>query len=208
LPNADLPPKPPSEAERAPPKREPLELNREFRNEELAEERLKLVPPRDEWPAAEPLKCAPAKSDPARVAVDGEVRSALEAPLAKLDAPLVDAPFAEPKSRQPPAEFPALRAERFEFAEPAELRSAPDRAELPKLRAELPPELPNECHWPSAMAEGECDARFPNELELRPALNPPLRAAVPRELLKPPMDRLPIALERADDPPPKPRLCE
>jgi hypothetical protein len=52
------------------------------------------------------------------------------------------------------------------------LRASLERAELPALeRAELLA-LPNECHWPSAIAGRTFDERFPQP-ELRPAPDPP-----------------------------------
>ena len=73
---------------------------------------------------------------------------------AKDDLPKVELPkreFAkpelldEPNECQPPAELPPLRAEKLEVPEFPKLRPPLKRAELP--------ELPNECHWPSLIAE-------------------------------------------------------
>jgi len=79
-----------------------------------------------------------------------------------------------PKECQAPSGIPVLRAERLEFATPPELRPSLERAETPALeRAELAA-LPNECQWPSLMAAGRFDERFPDEPELRPVSDPPL----------------------------------
>jgi hypothetical protein len=149
-------------------------------------------------------------------------RDAPEVPPAKFDEPLenepldeppFDAPLDEPNERKPPG-LPALREERLEFVKPPELP--------PALRpaAELPP--PNECHWPSLIAERAFDERLPPEPKppLEPKLrlppldpklrlfdpNPPLRLFRPRDEF-PPNERLPpkVLLPLYGFPPPKDR---
>jgi hypothetical protein len=72
---------------------------------------------------------------------------------AKDDLPNVEPPnreFAKPElldepNECQPAELPPLRPEKLEVDEFPKLRPPLKRAELP--------ELPNECHWPSLIAE-------------------------------------------------------
>src|SRR5208282_3784462 len=79
-----------------------------------------------------------------------------------------DAVLDELKECQAPSAIPVLRAERLVFAAP----SRPELRAALELELELEPEveraelltLPNECHWPSLIADRVFDERPSNEL--------------------------------------------
>ena len=116
--------KPRKEWKREPPNRDVFDPNREFPKEDPNVAWPRCDPAKEELPKVDPPKCELLKPEPAWI---------------------VEEPLDRPKECQPPSKLPALRAERPALAKPPELRPALKRAE--------PPELPNECHWPSLTAE-------------------------------------------------------